>query len=416
MLIPRRALRTALESLDSFRAVVVQGARQVGKSTLAELIAAERAARMVTLDREEDLSAALTDPSLFLDALGRPAVIDEIQRVGDPLLLAIKQRLDRDRTRGQYVLTGSTNFLTTPRLSESLAGRIDLLTLWPLSIGEITGAADGFVDRALRGVDALHAHAGATPMRDEYLTMICRGGYPEAQLLADSARRRWFERYVETVLRREVESAADLRRIDALHRMARLMLTTTGSELVINELARSLGIDADTAGVYEAWIETAFLVHRVPAWGRKLASRVLRRPKVHACDTGLAAALMGKDATALARLNDTAVGPLAESFVLAEIAKQLTWSGVGAQLFHHRDRHGLEIDGVIETPDGRVVTIEVKATTVPRAADAAPMARVRDKLDAVGQGFIAGVVFHTGDRRVSLGDRLVGLPYADLWT
>jgi predicted AAA+ superfamily ATPase len=396
--------------------VVIQGARQVGKSTLAHIVAGELAAPMVTLDREEDLSAARDDPTLFLDALGTPAVIDEVQRGGDPLILALKQRLDQSRAAGQYVLTGSTNFLTTPTISESLAGRIDLITLWPLSMGELTGGTDDFVDRSFEGASALVGHRASTPTRPEYLELICRGGYPEPQQLSDRARRRWFERYLETVLRREVETAADLRRFDALLAMARLLMINTGSELVISGLSSDLGIDRGTAEVYEPWIETTFLVHRLPAWGRKVASKIVRRPKLHVCDTGLAAAIMGKGSDALGRLNDPSVGALVESFVIAEIAKQLTWSGVSARLHHLRDRDGLEVDAVIEAADGRVVAVEVKSSTVARSGDAAPMASLRDKLDRVGHDFVAGVVFHTGDRRVTLGDRLVGLPIADLWT
>lgn len=416
-LFPRRALDAAVDSLSAFRAVVLQGARQVGKSTLAELLAHQMQAPLVTLDREEDRAAARDDPSLFLDTLGRPAVIDEIQRVGDPLILALKQRLDRSRTPGQYVLTGSTNFLTTPTISESLAGRIDLITLWPLAMGELSNGSDAFIDRACTGTTKqLLDHDGATPTRGEYLELICRGGYPEVQRLGDRARRRWFERYLETVLRREVESASDLRRFDALHAMARLLLATTGSELVVSRLADNLGIDPATAEAYEPWIETTFLVHRLPAWSRKVASKIVHRPKLHACDTGLAAAIVGKGPDALARLNDTSVGPLVESFVIGEIAKQLTWSHTSARLHHFRDRDGLEVDAIIETSDGHVIAVEVKASTVPRAVDASPLARVRDKLDRLGSDFTAGVVFHTGDRRVPLGDRLVGLPIADLWT
>lgn len=415
-LIPRRATAAAAESLAGFRAIVIQGARQVGKSTLAEMLAGRLGASSITLDREEDLRSATDDPSAFLDALGVPAVIDEIQRAGDPLVLAIKQRLDASRAPGQYILTGSTNFLTTPTITESLAGRIDLFTLWPLSMGELTGGADDFVDRAFAAPNSLVDHRGATPSRSDYLELVSRGGYPEPQGLTERTRQRWFERYVETVLRREVETAADLRRMEALLAMARLLLATTGSELVISRLAEALGIDRSTAESYEPWIETTFLVHRLPAWSRKVASRVVRRPKIHASDTGLAAAMAGKSAAALGRLNDPSVGPLVETFAINEIAKQLTWSATSARLHHLRDSEGLEVDAIIEAADGRVVAIEIKASTVPRVHDAAPMATLRDRLDRVGGDFTMGVVLHTGDRRVVLGDRLVGLPIADLWT
>lgn len=254
--------------------------RQTGKSTLANLLAERLGARMITLDREEDLAAALDDPAEFLALLGSPAVIDELQRGGDGLVLALKQRLDASRAPGQYVLTGSTNFLTTRAVSESLAGRIDLVTLWPLSMGELTGGPDGFADRAFDAPADLVHHRGATPSRRDYLELVCRGGYPEANRLSDRSRRRWFERYLETVLRREVESVADLRRFDALLGMARLLMATTGSELVVSRLADDLGIDRATAEAYEPWMETAYLVHRLPAWNRKIAARTVRRPKL----------------------------------------------------------------------------------------------------------------------------------------
>ena len=414
-LIPRRSLATASQSLQSFRGVVLQGARQVGKSTLAGVLAKNLGATVITLDHEPDLVAALEDPALFLDGVGSPAVIDEIQRGGNALVLAVKERLDQSREPGQFVLTGSTNFLTTPAISESLAGRVDLITLWPLSMGELSNGSDSFVDRAF-GADGLLHHDGATPNRSDYLELICRGGYPEPQGMERRSRQRWFERYLETVLRREVETAADLRRFDALLNLARLLIGTTGSELVVSKIADQLGIDRTTVESYEPWIETTFLVHRVPAWSRKVASKIVRRPKVHVCDTGLAAAIMGKNPDALRRSNDPAVGPLMESFAVAEVAKQLTWSDTSARLFHLRDRGGLEVDAILESADGRVFAIEIKASTIARTDDAAGLATLRDRLDRVGSDFVGGVVLHTGNRRTSLGDRLVGLPLADLWT
>ncbi len=415
-LVERRGEAVLLDSLDAFRAVVVQGARQVGKSTLVGTVAARLGFGVVSLDREEDLRAALDDPGDLLRRIGTPGVIDEVQRGGDRLVLAIKQLLDADRSPGQLILTGSSNFLTTPRLSESLAGRIDLLTLWPLSMGELGSGSDSFVDRAFSGEAALVDHDGITPTRAAYLDLVCRGGYPEVQRLAPRARRRWFERYVETVLRREVETAADLRRFDSLIALTRLLVAQTGAELVVSRLAQDVGIDRATAESYLPWIESTFLVHRLPAWSRNAGTKVVHRPKVHVCDSALGAAIIGKDAAALDRRNEPMTGPLVESFAIAEIAKQLTWTDTSARLHHFRDRDGVEVDAVIEAADGRVVGVEVKASTVPRPEDAAALRILRDRLDRADGGFVAGVVFHTGDRRVRLGDRLLGLPLADLWT
>lgn len=196
-------------------------------------------------------------------------------------MLAIKQLLDSSRAAGQLILTGSSNFLRTPALSESLAGRIDLLTLWPLSVGELSAGADGFADRAFSGVDHLLGHDGATPPRSEYLDLVCRGGYREVQRLSPRSRRRWFERYVETVLRREVETAADLRRFDALITLTRLLVANTGAEVVVSRLAQDVGVDRSTVETYLPWIESTFLVHRLPAWSRNAGTKVVHRPKIH---------------------------------------------------------------------------------------------------------------------------------------
>lgn len=416
-LIPRRALDGLLESLGAFRGLALQGARQVGKSTLAGLLAEQLGCEVASLDDEATLLAARDDAALFLDQLGTPAVIDEVQRAGDPLVLAIKQRLDASRRPGRYVLTGSTNFLTTPTLTESLAGRIDLVTLWPLSVGELLGSSDGLVDRAMReGVDGLVAHRGSTPERHEYLELVCAGGYPEPLSLNGRSRQRWFERYLETVLRREVETASDLRRFDSLMAMAHLLLAVTGSEFVTTRVAERIGIDRATVESHQPWLETAFLLHRLPPWSRNAANRAVRRHKIHACDTGLAAAIVGKTPSGLDRRSDTSTGPLMESFVAAELAKQLTWSSTSARLYHYRDRDQYEIDLIVEAADGRVVAVEVKSSTVARARDTRAIARMRDRLDQVDDDFVAGVVFHAGTTRTTLGDRLAGLPIADLWT
>ena len=414
--VPRRAEQTVRDSLSAFRVVVLHGARQTGKTTLARRIAADLGGEFVTFDRADDRAAALADPSTFLEAVGVPGVFDEIQRVGDPFVLSVKIAVDEDPRPGRFLLTGSTNFLTVPSISETLAGRVDLVTLWPLSMAERTGGGGDLVDRALTDPDRLARHRGPTPSRDDYLDMICRGGYPEAQHLDERHRRRWFTRYVETVIQREIEAAADIRRGEALSAMVRLLAATTSQELVVLQLAERLGIDRATVQVYEPWLETAFLIHRVPPWSRNLTAKVVRRPKIHMTDTGVAAALLGKDAGALRRPTDPATGPLLETFVANELATQLTWSRHPARLHHYRESNGIEVDLVVEADDGRVVAVEVKATTAPRPMDLRGLEAFRDRVDRIGDDFVCGFLLHTGTRRFSVGDRIVALPIADLWS
>ncbi|MFN2497293.1 MAG: ATP-binding protein [Pseudonocardiaceae bacterium] len=414
--VPRRAAEILSESLSAFRVVIVHGARQVGKTTVARALAQQLGATYLTLDDTDVLSVARADPPTFLSASAAPLVIDEVQRVGQPLVLAIKSVVDRDDRPGQFLLTGSTNFLTVPSIAETLAGRADIVTLWPLSQGELRGGPDDFADRALRGTVALLDHTGEPLERSAYFEALSIGGYPAAQRLLARTRRRWFTRYVETVLAREIEVVADIRRADALTSMIRYLAATTAQELVVSTVGQRVGIERGTAQHYVSWLETVFLVHRVPAFSRNLTAKVVRRLKLYLTDTGVAGALLGKDAAALQRPTDPAAGALFETFAANEIAKQLTWCQTPARLFHFRDSDGAEVDLVIEADDGRVAAIEVKATSTPRPEDFRWLAYLRDRLDSAQGEFTAGVVLHTGQRRLRFGDRLVALPASDLWS
>lgn len=415
-LFPRRVSEVISESLASFRVVVVHGGRQVGKTTLARSLVPGLEGAYISLDEEDQRRSAAEDPRGFLEASGTPLALDEIQRVGQSLVLAIKVVVDSDHRPGRYLLTGSTNFLTVPTISESLAGRVDIVTLWPLSMGELTGGSDGFVDRAFEGVSRLAGHRGATPTRRQYLDLVCRGGYPSVQTMGERTRRRWFLRHAETVVQREVVAAADIRRADALAALIRLLAANTGGEFVASRIAESLSLDRGTVNTYVPWLETVFLVHRSPAWRRNLTARLVQRPKLYLADTGLAAALLGKDPTSLARVNDPSTGALVETFAVNEIAKQLGWSETWARLHHFRDSDGAEVDIVLEAPDGRVVAVEVKASTTPRPEDFRWLRMLRDRLDGLGDLFVSGVVLHAGENRVPFGDRMIALPLADLWT
>ncbi len=415
-LLPRRATAIAADSLQDFRVLVIHGARQVGKTTLAQALGATINARYVSLDSDDDRAFAALDGRTFLDALGKPLIIDEIQRVGEPLVLAVKIVVDADNRPGQFILTGSTNFLTVPTISESLAGRVDIVTLWPFSQGELSDGTDSFVDRAFATTEELIRHQGACPTRPEYFDMLCVGGYPAVQRFSSRARGRWFEAYVDTVLRREIQLTDDIRRFDALAGMVRYFAATTGQELVIGTVAERLGINRSTAESYEPWLETVFLIHRVSSWSRNLTSRVVKRPKIYMVDTGIAASLVGKDSNALQRHTESAAGPLFETFMVNELRKQLDWSDTRARMFHFRDRAGAEVDVVLESADGRVVAVEIKSTATPRPEDFRWLQVLRDRLDRAGGEFVAGVVLHTGERRLPFGDRLVALPAADVWT
>ena len=285
-----------------------------------------------TLDDPALLAAARGDPVGFVEQPG-PLVVDEIQRAGDPLVTAIKMAVDHDPSPGRFVITGSTNFLTVPTVSESLAGRLAIIDLWPFSAGELArGPAENFVSLAFDDPEALRAGPRGTPSRGQYLEMICAGGYPAAVSLTRAQRRRWYRDYVRTVVQRDIVELADIRRADAVVPVLATVAALTGQELNVARLARGAGVNVRTAESYLAWLRTVFLVHRVPMWSRNLSTKAAKSAKLYLADTGLAAHLANKDPTALARPTDTSVGGLVETFVAGEVAKQLTWNDSGAQL------------------------------------------------------------------------------------
>ncbi|MYE67913.1 MAG: ATP-binding protein, partial [Acidimicrobiia bacterium] len=364
-LLPRHASISLDAALEAVRVTLIHGPRQAGKTTLARLTTARIGGTFVTLDDPALLNAARNDPVGFV-AQPLPLVIDEIQRAGDPLVRAIKLAVDLDPAPGRFLITGSTNFLTVPTLSESLAGRVGIIELWPFSQGELARRGpETFTRLAFEDPDALRAGPPGTHTRDQYLELICAGGYPATRDLSSAQRRRWHRDYVDTVTRRDIVELADIRRADAIAPVLSAVAALTGQELNITRLARGVGLDARTVATYLAWLDTVFLVHRVPQWSRNLSNKAAKAAKLYLSDSGLAATLTNKDPAALARPPDTSVGQLVETFAANEIAKQLTWDDSGARLHHFRDRNGPEIDLILERPDGRIVAIEVKAAVSP---------------------------------------------------
>ena len=410
------------EALNSARVVVLHGARQSGKTTLARALASDRGGTYLTLDDDQVLDAALADPHTFVRAHPYPLVIDEIQVGGERLVRALKMAVDSDPIRGRYVVTGSTNFLTVPTIRESLAGRAAILQLSPLSEAEIVGIAlnvgasgvPGVIGRWFDGQSG-----GARPSqtsRDGYLEKVCAGGYPEVLDLEPHARIRWFESYMDTVLGRDIVALGDIRRASLLLRLLRLAAASTATEINIAKWAQRLGADRATVESYLGWLRTVFLVRYLPAWTRNRAARVIRRPKLHLTDSGLAAALVGIDANALRPPTAPGTGPLLETFVVNEIARRVGAGIHRVTLHHYRDSARRTVDLVLERLDNAVVAIEVKATASPRGTDLRHIAALRDHLDTSEPGaFRAGILLHMGSHSLSFGDRLHSEPIDVLW-
>lgn len=401
-----------LGTVAARRVTVVSGPRQAGKTTLVSGQVSRTGGTLRSLDEQGVLTAALDDPAGFVELGDRPLVIDEVQRGGEPLVRAIKARVDRDPAPGQFVLTGSSNFLTVPTISESLAGRAGFVEVWPFTQGELGGTADRFVDGVFSGVDALAAYRPGGIGRRELLERVCAGGYPEVQRLPASARAGWFRDYVRTTIERDVVELSGIRKVAEMGQLLRLLAARSGCELVMQNVVEDSALERQAVYDHRAWLQTIHLVATLPAWSRNLTGRVKRRPKVFITDSGLAAWLVGKTPAALEDLTEPATGRLVETFVFGELRRQLTWSATEASLFHWQDRAGAEIDFVLESADGRVAALEVKAGRTPKQEWFRWLARMRE---AMGERFVAGVVLYGGEHVLPFGDRLLAVPIPALW-
>lgn len=395
--------------------IVLNGPRQAGKSTLLELMHQRMGGSLTTLDSRDALRSARTDPTGFVVDRPAPVFIDEVQRGGDPLVLAIKAAVDsHPMDHGRFVLAGSSRFLSVPTITESLAGRVRIVDVWPFSQGEIDGTGDRFIDLLFGETPELRALRPAALERPELFERVARGGFPVATSLSNPRLRRdFFVDYVATLTQRDLVELRRPRSVVDVARLVQAVLARTGQELVPATLARDLGLTHDTIRDYLGLLETIYLHHLLPAWSTNLSSRAVRRPKVHAVDSGLAAALLGVGAEALRRPDHPLAGPLLESFVAGELRRQLTWSETLARIYHYREQGGREIDIILESADGSVSAVEVKAARDVDEHDFRHLATLRDRL---GERFVNGVVLHIGTHPYSFGDRLTALPVSALWT
>jgi predicted AAA+ superfamily ATPase len=387
--------------------VLLNGARQTGKSTLVTRLAKATSASLVTLDDATALAAAADDPQGFVAGLGERIVIDEVQKAPG-LFPAIKLAVDADREPGRFLLTGSANVLMLPRISESLAGRMEILTLEPLSQGELRSRRESFIDALFAGDLPPLLGNSDTSLRE----IVIAGGYPEAVGRARGKRRdAWFAAYVSALLQRDVRDLANIEGLTDMPRLLSLLAGRVGGLLNMSELSRSTGIAHTTLKRYLTLLEATFLFRPLPAWSSNLGKRLIKSPKIHLIDSGLAAHLAGHTVESLAR-NPLHFGGLLETFVVAELRKQAVWSEARVSLFHYRTTTGREVDVVIEDAAKRLVGLEIKASHSVTAKDFAGL----DALEQDAGGRLQrAVVLYAGERAVSFGSGKSAIPISALW-
>lgn len=401
-------LRTALETRP---AVMVIGARQVGKTTLCRgLKRSAEPARYLTFDDSATRAAAELDPDGFIDRLRGPVILDEIQLVPS-VLPAIKRSIDENREPGRFLLTGSANVLTLPRVSESLVGRMAVLTLWPLSQAEIERSPSIFLDRMF-GDESLDVLA-TTSLRRSVIERALVGGFPEAVTARDAnTRAEWHASYLSTLLLRDVRDIANIEGLNLLPRLLALLANRPLAPLNIADLSSATPAPTSTLRRYLTLLETVFLTKLLPPYASNRGKRLVRTPRVAFVDSGLLASVAGLGPERI-ESEPVLVSPLLENFVLVELWKQASLRVDPPEILYFRSHSGQEVDIVLEGKDGRVVGIEVKATSKVEPRDFRGLEALAE---IAGKRFHRGFVLYTGRDTLPFGDRMVAIPMNALWT
>ena len=406
---PRRIESVIREGLSDTPIVCLLGPRQCGKSTLVENMFPNRA--YVSLDIHREFLLASEDPDGFISRLPDVVTIDEVQRVPE-LINAIKYSVDRDRRPGRFLLTGSVNLLLVPRLTETLAGRMEIIELQPLSESEKSHSSGDFLSDLLENNLKPSFNSGQTIVLESTIEeRIKSGGFVEP-LLRDAHRaRRWRTNYIRSVVERDVAEVFRIRNPKLLSRLIELLAWRTGQLLNVSELASSLQVNRITVEQYLAYLERVYIVRRLYAWHSNDTKRLIKSPKIHFIDCGLAAMLTdmpGEDWEE----NRLYMGRLLESFVVQQIIAQAGWTNPDLRIWHYRDKDQVEVDAVI-TLGRRTWGIEIKLTSTPRAKDTAGLMRLSERC---GDRFQKGVLFYNGvDILPFAKGRILAVPISELW-
>ncbi|NNK94698.1 MAG: ATP-binding protein [Desulfobacterales bacterium] len=407
-LYPRYLRSRVSEALADTPVVLIHGPRQCGKTTLARLIGDEGQFAYFTFDDDVQLAAAKTDPVGYVADLPERAVLDEVQRVPE-LFTSLKAEVDNRRESGRFILTGSANVLLVPRLADSLAGRMEILRLHPLTQAELAGEESSFLSRLFKA--DFQTGASGQRLGMELAERVVGGGYPAA-LLRTAPRRRmaWYRDYTETLIQRDIRDLARISALDALPRLLALAAERTACLVNISELAAPFQVSRPTIREYMTLLSRIFMLEELAPWHGNRMKRLIKTPKLHMGDTGLACTLLGLDAEMLWR--DRAVfGRLLETFIYQELQRHASWHEETIIFSHFRDKDKVEIDVVLES-GGRIAGVEVKATATVTSKDFKGLRKLQD---VVQKKFVAGVVLYDGGSIVPFGKELYAVPISCLW-
>ena len=393
-------------SLTDTPVVLIQGPRQSGKTTLARAVAEPRGYGYISFDDDNLVRVARADPMGFVSDLPPRMVLDEVQRVPE-LFTSLKLVVDRDRQPGRFLLTGSANVLLLPKLADSLAGRIEVLRLHPLAQIELRRRSAGFLAQLF---NADFRSESFERMGLSLAELVVAGGFPAALTRQSARRRSWYQAYAQTLIQRDVRDLARIASLDVMPRLLDLAARQTAHLFNVSELASPFGLSRPTVRDYLTLLERVFLVDLLPPWHTRHINRLVKTPKLHLNDTGLAAALLRVDAAAL-HADRALLGQLLETFVFQELRRQASGSAETFAFYHFRNRDDHEVDIVIER-GSLLAGIEVKASGTVRSEDFRGLRKLQE---IAGERFVCGVLLYDGEVSVRFGPGLFALPVQTLW-
>ena len=406
-LYPRYIKSLLQEALKDSPAVLIHGPRQCGKTTLAQIVGEPKKYKYISFDDNVIAESAKADPIGFVKNLPKKVILDEVQRTPH-LFSALKKEIDSHRIPGRFILTGSANILRLPKLSDSLAGRMQILRLHPLSQGELNQHKSKFLDVLFKG--RFKTRKISSPF-NQLIDQIVIGGYPEVFTRPPGRRRtNWYRSYIETVIQRDIMDLSKVRSIDILPRLLALSATQTSQLVNFTSLASSFQVSRTTICDYIALLEQMFFLEKLPPWYSSRLRRFIKTPKLHLCDTGLACALLGVSASSLKK-DRLLSGQLLETFVFQELRRQASYHNQHHAFFHYRDKKGHEVDIVIER-DHKVAGVEVKSSATVNSSDFKGLRKLKT---TVGKHFACGVILYNGDTSIGFGDGFYAIPLSTLW-
>ena len=389
------------KAAKQFPAVVLTGPRQAGKTTLLKHLFS-KTHRYISLEPPDIRAAAAADPRGFLDLYKPPVIFDEIQYAPD-LLFYIKEKIDQNRGKyGQYILTGSQNILLLQQVTETLAGRVAMLRLFPLSFIEMIGKSSD-----LFPWDKKHAKRKELSLREAWKLML-RGGFPELKEHSRKDAALWHGSYIQTYLERDIRRLRQIGDLTQFQMFLRAVAARSGSLFQISDVAKDLGVTVNTIKAWLGVLEATYQVVIVRPYFANISKRLVKTPKVYFMDVGTLCYLTG-----LRDVNHVMAGPMAgaifETFVFSEIYKRLSSQGLDPEIYFWRTSAGVEVDFLVKHQD-RLVPIEVKATATPKPQMADGIVSFQqDVSDSAHQGYF----IHLGDTQLPLAKRVLSLPCAE---